>query len=86
MYDKHATLRMCLDEYCKCAKLTSWRVSKRSKARLRVLMAAACKKDPNTSLTYAWASDRGNPIPIDHVCFDQVVEFLGKVAQPGKSR
>ena len=43
---------------------------------LRILLSMACKNDPNTGLQYAWASDRGNPIPLDHPCFNDIVDRL----------
>jgi uncharacterized protein DUF3226 len=65
----------CIEEYSRCTDIGTWPISKQSKMQLRCLFAAACKTDPNTSLTYAWS--RNPPlIPLGHRSFDQLAEFL----------
>jgi hypothetical protein len=75
MYARWPALQECLDAFCECCGTDSWLESKRSKMRLRALIAAACASDPNTGLVYAWNRSE-DLIPLEHSCFDQVTEFL----------
>ncbi|MGI0015157.1 MAG: DUF3226 domain-containing protein [Nitrososphaera sp.] len=80
-YDRWPNLKNCLDEYCQCARTVEWPLNKQSKMRLRCLLSAVCEADPNTSLVYAWSDGkRGDLIPLDHQCFDQIAEFLRSIA------
>ena len=68
-------LRPCIEEYSRCTDVGTWPKSKQSKMQLRSIFSAACKTDPNTSLTYAWS--RNPPlIPLGHHSFDQLADFL----------
>ena len=68
----------CVDALFVCAGLEDWPQTKREKARLRAMLACACKSDPNTSLVHAWSGDGRPPdlIPLQHPVFDGIAEFL----------
>jgi hypothetical protein len=76
MYGKWPAGQACLEAFCACTGTTAWSTTKQAKMRVQVLLSAHCERDPNTTLRYAWSEGRGDPIPLDHKCFDQVVEFL----------
>ena len=50
----------CVDSLCECAHMADWNPGKITKAKLRVMLATICKKDPNTSLTWAWSEIAGH--------------------------
>lgn len=80
MYNAWPAGGKCLDEFCECAEVATWRSqTKQGKLRVQVLLSAMCPSDPNTTLRYAWSGDgRGNPVPLSHSSFDRVVDFLRK--------
>jgi hypothetical protein len=72
-------LAKCVEEYIDCVGATQWPIAQLSKLRLRCLLSAACKKDPNTGLPRAWTAEKGRPsdlIPLDHECFNQIADYL----------
>jgi hypothetical protein len=78
----------CLDGYCDCIDTTRWARTSLDKMRLRCMLAAAWPDDPNISLQWA-LNPKKNLIPLDHACFNQIVEILrdfeGFVARGGLS-
>ena len=71
-------LAKCTDQFSVCSGVTTWPKSKRDKACMRILIASACKNDPNTSLTHAWSGNRGDLIPLMHSCFDHIALYLSR--------
>lgn len=74
--DKWPKVASCLKDYYRCSDAPNWTLTKRSKMKLRCLIAATCKDDPNTSLTHLWSRKEEYHIPLDHECFDRIVKFL----------
>ena len=64
----HRKIAACVEAYVQCVGAKQWGVSQISKLRLRCLIAASCRKDPNTGLQYAWEAQGGrrpkNLIPL----------------------
>lgn len=77
---KHAQLFQCVESYAQCARTTAWPIDKYSKMQLACMIAASCSKNPGCSLTTIWAED-GNPISLDHQCFDLIYGYLRQFAQ-----
>jgi hypothetical protein len=53
-------------------------VTKRAKVKLRLLVAASHKKNPEITLSKMWDAQRGNPnlIPITHPVFKPIADFF----------
>ena len=80
--DRRRKLAKCIRGYLQCIGTADWTVSNKAKLRMRCLLAAACKKNPNTGLPFAWTKEKGRPedlIPLKHRCFDRVADFLVKL-------
>jgi hypothetical protein len=73
---KFPQVRKCLERYVRCTGAKNWKPGKLLKMKMRCMLSATCETDPNTSLVWAWAEDRGDPIPLDNRCFEQLVGFL----------
>jgi hypothetical protein len=84
MYDCHPEIKKCLDAFCRCLRINSWTKGKLSKMKLRTMVAAACKSDPNTSLQYSWSRTE-ELIPLEHTCFDKIANFLVKFSRSVKA-
>src|SRR3990167_1593071 len=78
--DKWPQLAACLEVYCQCSDVPTWTLTKQSKMRLRCLITATCKQDPNTSLSHIWERQEQFHIPLDHQCFDNIAKFLKNFA------
>ena len=78
--DNWPKVATCLNDYYECSDAPNWSLSKRSKMQLRCLLAATCKQDPNTSLTYIWKRQPEFQIPLAHPCFDNLATFLKNFA------
>jgi hypothetical protein len=68
-------LQQCVEEFAQCASIQSWPMSKQSKSKLRCVLSAACKSDPNTPLRYAWSRPE-SLIPLSHSSFDEIAQYL----------
>jgi hypothetical protein len=76
---KRPPIATCVEAFVKCVKADGWNIEKLSKLRLRCLLSAACKDNPNTGLLYAWSKDKGRPgdlIPLEDKCFNEIADFL----------
>jgi hypothetical protein len=67
-------VKKCVDKQYECANISTWDIAKQHKMRLRMI-ASTCKTDPYTSLVHAWSRTE-NLIPLDHACFQRIVDFL----------
>ena len=65
----------CIDTLGDCVGSADWPPAHMAKMRLRCLIAAKCPGESDTSLTYIW-SKPGNPIDLDHSCFDGLVDCV----------
>jgi hypothetical protein len=69
----------CVRKFVKCVKPKRWPVSPLSKLKMRCLLSAVCKQDPNTPLQHAWSTSRGRPgdiIPLNDTRFDHIADFF----------
>lgn len=67
------------------APASTWGISKQSKMRVQAMLAATCRRAPDTSFARHWTFAPEYRIPLDHACFDDVAEFLrnfGELLQP----
>jgi hypothetical protein len=72
----------CIAAYLRCIGIARWTVSNLDKFSMRCLLSAACKRNPNTGLQYAWSAEKGRPkdlIPLRYRCFKQVADFLASL-------
>lgn len=67
----------CAETYGECAGIGAWTQGKQERARLRALISHICRTDPNSSLTHLWSDGRELVIPLNHDCFNDIVDFLG---------
>jgi len=74
--EKWKDLAECLEEYVNCSDVPKWTISNQAKTRIRCLITATCKDDPNTSLVHLWSRKPEFHIPLDHNCFNRVADFL----------
>jgi hypothetical protein len=65
----------CLNAFCDCVGSDEWNVTARDKMRLRCLMSASFRDDPNAGLQYSLKPERGL-IPLTHAYFDEVADLL----------
>jgi hypothetical protein len=65
----------CLDAFSVCVGSDGWNVTSRDKMRLRCLMSASFRDDPNAGLQYSLKPERGL-IPLTHPHFDELADFL----------
>lgn len=80
-FTAHPGLEACLDAFTECVNAPGdWIINNRSKMRLNASIAAYCVADPGCSLAYIW-NKQGNPIPIGSDGFNNLAEFLMRVAQ-----
>jgi hypothetical protein len=70
----------CLDSWCACLRMDGWSKTRRDKARLRSLLAAAHLEDPNISLRLAVIPNK-DLIPFGHQCFDALADLLRSLPQ-----
>jgi hypothetical protein len=68
----------CADQFLRCSGASSFIVTKRAKVKLRMLIAASHKKNPEITLSRMWDPRQGNPnlIPISHAVFKPIVDFF----------
>ncbi len=71
----------CLEEYQACVGLEEWSASKIAKMRLRCIIAATCRRNPECSTSYMWSTENTHiPISIAHRSFNWIAEFFRAVA------
>ena len=75
IYDRWPNIKTCLDEFAMCAGVEAWPIGKASLMRLRSMIAAVCRSDPNTGLPYAWSRTE-ELIPLEHNCFDHIADLI----------
>jgi hypothetical protein len=76
---KRPEVAACVEAFVRCVKAEGWDVHNASKLRLRCLLSAACKDNPNTGLPRAWSTEKGRPgdlVPLDDECFNEIATFL----------
>lgn len=69
----------CADTFQSCTGISSWPRSKRSKVKLRSIIAASYRKNPEIGLGFLWKK-RPDIVPLMHPCFDRVAQLLISVA------
>jgi len=81
-FKRRPRIARCVANFLRCVNTKSWTVSNRDKLRMRCLLSAACKRNPNTGLQFAWSQEKGRPkdlIPLTYRCFNQVATFLANL-------
>jgi len=75
----HADLLEPIRQYCEATshRTKTWAVAKKSKMRLRCMIAASNEKDPSISLRY-YLETKHCPVDFHHPCFDQLMAFIEK--------
>ncbi len=65
----------CVEEFFNCAKISDWTKTKQDKMKLRSLIAASYRKNPDLSLASLW---KKNPdlIPLTDTAFDPIAKIL----------
>lgn len=81
MASRHQSKFSCVESMIGCAGIGGWKEHKLDKVRTRTMLAITCEKDPNTSLAYAWSDNRGDLIPLESTCFDDVVRHLNEFSR-----
>jgi hypothetical protein len=70
----------CVDDLAVCtACCADWSPSHVAKMRLRCLIAVKCEGKSDMTLTHIWGK-AGNPIDLNHACFNGLVETVRAVA------
>ncbi len=65
-----------LDVYVRATPASDWRLGKQSKMRMQALLAAICKKQPDTTFNWHWQLPEKYRVPVTDPCFNDVVGFL----------
>jgi len=68
-------LALCADDFLACSKINSWGTSKQSKVKMRALIAASHRTNPEMTLSRLWVY-RPDLVPINHVVFQHIANFL----------
>jgi hypothetical protein len=77
--EKWPNIVSCVEAFADCTEAQMWPINKKSKMKLRSLLSAVCKTDPNTGLQYLWSRGSAGEeyeIPLTHDCFSHIVKFL----------
>ena len=69
-------LKEALDVYVGATPANDWRLGKQSKMRMQALLAAICKKKPDTTFSWHWQQPEEYHVPVSDPCFSDVVDFL----------
>jgi hypothetical protein len=69
-------LRNELNTFVAASPASTWGISKQSKMRLQSILAATCKVQPDISFAQHWLQDTKYRIPLNHECFNPLVDFL----------
>lgn len=81
-FDKNQEIAKCIPAFGKCVGADEWaNGSHVDKFKLRSLLAAAFRHDPNFGLQYA-LNPKHDVIPLEHRSFDKIVSFLRGLANP----
>jgi hypothetical protein len=77
LQESHKDLLTPIEEYCKgtAHRTGTWKFGKKSKMRLRCMIAASHEADPSIGLRYFLESSKC-PVDFNHACFDPLVKFL----------
>ena len=67
-----------LDVYVRATPASDWGLGKQSKMRMQALLAAICKKQPDTTFTWHWQQPKEYRVPVSDPCFNDVVDFLNQ--------
>ena len=65
----------CLNTYCTCIGSNGWNITARDKMRLRCLMSASYRDDPNAGIQYSLKPERGL-IPLTNPYFNELADLL----------
>jgi len=74
------TLIPCVDAFAQCANVEQWDESKRSKMRLRSLIAITYDKNPGLSLAY-FLEEKNCPFDFNHRAFDSIATFIDRFSR-----
>jgi len=71
----YSQLLPCVDDFRRCVDLAAWSVTRDHKMRLRGVIAAGCKDDPNLSLRFA-VDPKKEIVDLTHSCLAPIADFL----------
>jgi hypothetical protein len=74
-------LKAELDAFVDACPAKSWGIAKQSKMRMQTILAATNDDQPDAGFTAHWTQKPKYQIPLDNVCFDELVEFLNKFGE-----
>jgi hypothetical protein len=75
-YDRWPELKTPLDEYVSQTHANEWNELRQAKMRVQCLLAATCQQNPYTTLSTLWTRPEQYHIPLDHPCFEDIVNAL----------
>ena len=74
-YDKWR-LQVAVETYTSATPAARWNLGKQSKMKLQAILAATCMDRPEAGFVGHWRARNEYHIPLDHTCFEPIVEFL----------
>jgi hypothetical protein len=69
------SMKVCVDEFLTCTKVTEWKIQKRDKAAIQCFIAGSNREDPNKSLRY-FLELPNNPLPMNAPELDKIADTL----------
>jgi hypothetical protein len=81
-FRKTPVLERCIEEFSTCTGMIATATdNQKAKMKMSAIAAAFCKDNPWTSIRLLW-KDKGNPVPIDSDCFDELSRFIDNFSTP----
>jgi hypothetical protein len=75
-FRKVPLLEQCVEQFSACTgQIPTGTNNQKAKMKMSAIAAAYCKDNPWTSVRLLW-KDKGNPVPIDSVCFNELSKFI----------
>jgi hypothetical protein len=65
-----------LDIFVSKTSPAKWPFGKQAKMRMQTILASINDKQPDTGFAGSWRQALKHQVPLDHPCFDEVVQFL----------
>lgn len=75
MYSKW-NLRTEVNNYLSSTMARDWPTGKLAKAQVRCVLAATCRRNPDTPVSRVWRMSEEYHIPVDHHVFNELADFL----------
>lgn len=75
-YSRWHGIKDALEAYVKRTPAKGWDVTELSKMKMQCVIAATCKQDPNTPLSYLFLREKQYHFSTKNRCFNRVANFL----------